>query len=165
MSAQTKHKKRMRLRKLWRRSPLCYWCGRRTVLLLREGMTMADVPLRTDEATIDHLYSRLDGPRPEVFGLEVTVLACWQCNNERSGWASVIPESVEVAVKKQRLSDAELEFNAIAQGQSEGCAHVAPTTGAAPPLTKKQLRRLQHEQKKRDRLRGGIGEFVPRDYP
>jgi hypothetical protein len=58
--------------RLWRRSPLCLWCGRETRI---EGVHEADA------ATLDHL--RRKGERAGPSSLPDTVLACRECNHTR----------------------------------------------------------------------------------
>lgn len=68
---------------LWRRDPRCHWCRRPTVLIFRPpGCGQSTVPARADEATIDHLWTRFDG-RTQTHNVEVTVLACRECNGKR----------------------------------------------------------------------------------
>lgn len=77
-----------RIMRLWQRSPRCRWCGCLTVLIFRPskqpGQRLPNIGYPYCEATLDHLYSRLDGRRGHVTdGTEVTVLACRQCNHQR----------------------------------------------------------------------------------
>lgn len=76
--------KRRRLLALWERDSRCHWCRQPTVLAFRPSETQhKKFPPRRDEATIDHLFSRLSAERGLRQGVEVTVLACWECNNRR----------------------------------------------------------------------------------
>jgi hypothetical protein len=66
-------------RRLWRRDPHCFWCGRLTVF------EAYGVP---HAATIEHIYPRGHPKRrsPRKV-LPETVLACHACNQERGGYA------------------------------------------------------------------------------
>jgi hypothetical protein len=72
-----------RLWTLYRRHPYCWWCGVRVRKIpRRDGESQ---PARL--ATIDHLNSRSMYPdgRPQTSRRTlVTVLSCWQCNQDRS---------------------------------------------------------------------------------
>lgn len=80
MARPKENGRQRRIFNLWCKSPFCNWCGRVTVLIFRtDGIKM---PMRKDEATLDHLNDRY-GERPNVQGVETTVLACWECNGKR----------------------------------------------------------------------------------
>ena len=71
-----------RRRRLYRRHPYCFWCGIR----VREIPRRAGQKPPQDLATVDHLNTRTMYPdgRPQPRQRQVaTVLACWQCNQER----------------------------------------------------------------------------------
>jgi hypothetical protein len=72
-----------RRKRLWDKNPHCHWCGKITVL--PDGRPKIKRP-PLNLATIDHLNSRHSPDRHKPNnGQEIrTVLACWQCNNERS---------------------------------------------------------------------------------
>ncbi len=68
-----------RRRILWRRDPRCFWCGRVTVFEAH-GTTSA--------ATIEHIYPRGHPRRQSTRkALPSTVLACYDCNQERGGYS------------------------------------------------------------------------------
>jgi hypothetical protein len=58
--------------RLWRRSPLCLWCGR---------LTRIEAVHEDDAATLDHLYRR--GERGSAGHLPPSLLACRRCNSDR----------------------------------------------------------------------------------
>jgi hypothetical protein len=67
----------------FRKHPYCYWCGRKLRLIDREKPGKQE----DDEATVDHLRSRLDEIRTEPQPRHREwrrVLSCFKCNNERS---------------------------------------------------------------------------------
>lgn len=75
--------------RMWRNDPRCHWCGCRTVLPpAGAGSHRKNIP--TNEATIDHLDSRLSPDRGKFNGCYRRVLACLRCNNRRNdeeqGW-------------------------------------------------------------------------------
>lgn len=74
-----------RIFNLWMRDHRCHWCGRATILVFRCFELQKKYHVRDDEATIDHLHSRVKcDSRPQMpIGVETTVLACSKCNNER----------------------------------------------------------------------------------
>jgi len=77
---------RRRLISLWRADRRCYWCGRETVLRVFPRCAKSSVrppPSCPEQATIDHLYSRLSGKRQQTYNTETTVLACYECNQRR----------------------------------------------------------------------------------
>lgn len=87
--------------RMFARDPYCFWCGRVTILHTSE---ISDPRL----ATIDHLYSRLNPKRHQPRGNDrselLHVLACRQCNHERSVaeqqgriFSPKIPERLSVA--------------------------------------------------------------------
>src|SRR5260370_34398570 len=61
----------LRLR-LFDKDPKCYWCKRQTLLTNRRG---------PEQATIDHLFSRIDKRRETD---QSKVLACYNCNHTRA---------------------------------------------------------------------------------
>ena len=76
---------------LWRRSALCFWCGRATRL---------DAEMNADDAaTVDHVYSRLHPRRQSpVRHLPPSVLACYRCNQERGAKRPTAGETCPVLV-------------------------------------------------------------------
>lgn len=68
--------------RMWKKNPRCYYCGIRTRFVHRGGQSNARV--RDDEATIEHLYSRLHPWRLEHRKEGPTVIACHKCNAERN---------------------------------------------------------------------------------
>lgn len=77
MTEEAPKRKKMR-EMLYDEDPRCHWCGRKTVLTHTDGGI-----LPKDAATVDHLYCRLD-PRRYMSDTPKVVLACFECNNERS---------------------------------------------------------------------------------
>jgi hypothetical protein len=82
---------RRRLQRLWEEDPHCHWCGKLTYMVLYPPGEEFMLKKQTSQmATIDHIYSRLhpkrlEAPRGERHeDLSRTVLACFQCNQERS---------------------------------------------------------------------------------
>jgi len=75
--------KRRRLENLWHTDPHCSHCGQLTILVDPQK----DRPFYDNEATIDHVYSRLDPRRyvPKQKGEVRRILACRKCNGERGG--------------------------------------------------------------------------------
>ncbi len=68
--------------KLWNENPNCYYCGCLTVLVTdRNGGKALD-----NEATIEHLYSRINPLRytPNLNHEKRRVLSCYKCNNNKS---------------------------------------------------------------------------------
>jgi hypothetical protein len=72
-----------RLWTLYRRHPYCWWCGIR----VRKTPVRRGRRPPADLATLDHLNTRNMYPdgRPKTTRSQpaTTVLACWQCNQER----------------------------------------------------------------------------------
>lgn len=65
--------------KLWRRNPRCYYCGIHTVNINRAGNGKSKA-FRDDEATLEHLHSRLNPERGQHRGKRTHVIACRKCN-------------------------------------------------------------------------------------
>lgn len=79
MTYYRKKSRMRRKRNLMARDPHCYWCGCEVFLYrIQPKMRVPD-----NAATIDHLFSRVIGPRKNLHQ-EVTVLSCKKCNEERS---------------------------------------------------------------------------------
>ncbi len=78
---------RRRLIRLWLEDCRCHWCEQPTVLLVAPPGGTGKVRHASsypERATIDHLYSRLNGQRRQVVdGTETTVLVCYKCNQRR----------------------------------------------------------------------------------
>ena len=69
-----------RVHKLWHKDPHCHWCGTETVLRQRDGFGR----MHPTDATLDHLFPKYHPLKGKTIrGEEVTVLACYKCNNER----------------------------------------------------------------------------------
>jgi len=67
---------------LFNLDPRCHWCGKETILTNIPNISKKTMnPLM---ATIDHIYSRFDLRRWVKSESPKKVLACYQCNNERS---------------------------------------------------------------------------------
>lgn len=77
----TKHfDKKRRRRELWEQDPHCHWCGVETKLYHKFSGGRTE----PDQATLDHLYTRLDPLRyRHDHARQVFVLACYKCNWER----------------------------------------------------------------------------------
>lgn len=61
---------------LWTNDPFCYWCHKLTIY----RVDVRDGRLAENDATVDHVESKyVRGSRSTK-----TVLACYQCNNERN---------------------------------------------------------------------------------
>ncbi len=92
-------RKRRKLLLRWEQQKgLCHWCEKPTILIMRppsQGMRFfLPVP---NEATLDHLRSRLHPDRLEPANGEIRlVMACRQCNNERG-------QAEEAALPKEEL--------------------------------------------------------------
>lgn len=95
-------RKRNRMLRLWHADPCCHWCRRLTVLVFRpEGIGMRQVPRADNEATIDHLNDRYSG-RPQIHGVELTVLACHRCNQKRADEATAAIPIEELRLRSKR---------------------------------------------------------------
>lgn len=81
MARPEKQRKRARLLRLWEKDNRCYYCRRPTILVFR-CLGHSKMELFEDEATTEHLISRLHPDRLKHTG-ERTVLACWKRNNEQ----------------------------------------------------------------------------------
>jgi hypothetical protein len=70
---------KVRKQQLMSKNPYCYWCGQKLVYFDNNGGRVPD-----NFATIDHLYSKLDGRRfdPKM-KCKTLVLSCFKCNQER----------------------------------------------------------------------------------
>ena len=70
-----------RRQRLMEIDPHCHWCGVEVVYYpLKNGEKVPD-----NYATFDHITSRLNGKRPNVFMKKRTmVLSCYKCNGERA---------------------------------------------------------------------------------
>lgn len=66
-----------RRQRLLEADPHCYWCGREVV----EWVFESGVAPPLNQATIDHVNSRVRGPRPKIGRW---VLACRECNEGRA---------------------------------------------------------------------------------
>jgi len=81
-------RKRRRLLRLWEDSPLCHWCKEATVCVFRpfEKNKGGKFRPRPDEATLDHIHTRLEPERYLPVGKNghEVVLSCWQCNATRN---------------------------------------------------------------------------------
>ena len=64
-------------------NPHCHWCKRK-LKLYPDYRTDKNRPMPSDYPTIDHLYSRFNGPRPQSYNKRVLFLSCPECNNGRS---------------------------------------------------------------------------------
>lgn len=130
MSEQARLRKR--LEKLHRqRGGKCHWCGCVTLLRARGDKT----PNRSVDATIDHLDSRLSGRRGQVEG-ERTVLACYQCNNDRG-----VAESLGVSVERLRESREkrdEIRKQKLVSGLLSRAAAIRAATAAPQPQEPKE---------------------------
>ena len=80
---------------LWFEDPHCYWCGRLTTIEPK----IVDGKLPKDYATVEHLYDGFSGLRGLDFKGPVTVLACYECNNDRAKQANKI-QVIEMKKKK-----------------------------------------------------------------
>jgi hypothetical protein len=80
---------RKRRQTLLERDPHCYWCG--CEVFEAPG---PKGPTKNNHATIDHLYSRADGPRPSNTR-NTLVLACFKCNHERGKLQQIHPNKIE----------------------------------------------------------------------
>jgi len=64
-----------RRRRLWKRQPNCFWCGR---------VTDISTAFRANSATVEHIYPMRHPRRKDTRRvLPSTVLACFACNQER----------------------------------------------------------------------------------
>lgn len=69
----------------------CFWCGCRTVLPPKGRSRGRSAP--DNEATTDHLDSRLSPERGKHPGKYRRVMACRRCNNTRKEWGvSMLPQ-------------------------------------------------------------------------
>ncbi len=78
--------------KLWRRSPLCLWCGRETRI---EGVH------EDDAATLDHLRRKGQRGRPGS-RFPDSVLACRRCNHARGQPPGKASETCPVILAERR---------------------------------------------------------------
>ena len=70
-----------RKEQLYKQSPYCHWCGKKTIIYARRSG--GSIPY--DAATLDHLYSRYDPRRGNLPPhTESIVLSCYKCNNDRA---------------------------------------------------------------------------------
>lgn len=92
---------RRRRTNLWHRDPHCYWCSCLTILPTPDHVKI--VP--KNQATLDHLVSRLKGRNGKDWPNGInTVLACWQCNNDRG---KVEQSHVDINILRIRAGQAE----------------------------------------------------------
>lgn len=78
-----KGRKRRRLIRLWLDDFHCHWCAKPTFLMLAPGVqNFRHAPEHPKKATLDHLDSKLNNDRGK-YKKARTVLACWQCNQDR----------------------------------------------------------------------------------
>lgn len=83
MSESVAHRHQQRAL-MWRlQGGRCWWCNRMTVLPRARGQTHRKV-FPDNEATIEHLDSRLSPERGRHSGRYRRVMACRRCNNERA---------------------------------------------------------------------------------
>lgn len=80
-----------RRRNLLRTHPYCHWCGRKVVWYHVPGGHRNEEygKLPDNFATMDHIYSKNEGPRPEV---GILVLSCLKCNHDRGVADSAISQ-------------------------------------------------------------------------
>lgn len=70
--------KRVR-KKLHAENPNCYWCGKATVLRKRSGRGKQ----KPDDATLEHLISKLSPDTAQRQNPDNMRLACYACNHQR----------------------------------------------------------------------------------
>jgi len=94
MSVSTNTGRRRQRALMWKlQGGRCYWCDRMTVLPPPGEPRRKAIP--KNEATIEHLDSRLSPERGRHPGTYRHVLACVECNNRRSAreLAAMLPQS------------------------------------------------------------------------
>lgn len=99
----SKNQQKRRLAKLHAQSSACHWCACETVYMGGQPPK----PLVRNRATLDHLYDKFDPRRGKIGGgtVEVTVLACWACNQRRG--------------RERTIELADLHKRKVQQGQIE----------------------------------------------
>tara|TARA_Y100000310_G_scaffold339480_1_gene432252 strand:- start:1650 stop:2210 length:561 start_codon:yes stop_codon:yes gene_type:complete len=94
-------KRRMQIFRFWTESPNCHWCGQPTLLIFRGAYFAAGenfLPFRDNEATIDHLNSKLSSERGQYNdGKRRRVLSCKKCNHNRS-----VQEHIDTPIEELR---------------------------------------------------------------
>lgn len=84
-------RKQRRLLKLWQDADgKCRWCERQTILIFRgPQVTNGDggikkLPKMPNEATIEHLNSKIAGRVQATNNEQLWAMACYECNQERA---------------------------------------------------------------------------------
>lgn len=88
---------------LWQEDPRCHWCHRVTILTDIKRIEGKANPLM---ATIDHVVSRIYPHRwvRKKKGQKRKVLACYECNHERSVRETLSLSRAEVLKRSQGFS-------------------------------------------------------------
>jgi hypothetical protein len=127
MSRQRTKKIRHRL---FKENPFCFWCGKETLLLDREGGSA-----HADEATLEHLFDKFDERRYQEGGNKV-VIACYLCNFnrgkqrarlyfERTGFGDISAKDIRLFLHDETI-DIRLKENPSFVHTESGCANISP---------------------------------------
>lgn len=82
MGMATKKRKALREKLYHEQNGLCYWCQEKTVLYEFKS-DVSIIPEGLKVATLDHLYQK-GNPLRYQNGIQRHVMACYDCNFERS---------------------------------------------------------------------------------
>lgn len=79
-------KRRLKRRKirLWKKDSKCRNCGVNTLLNILPFYDSSFKHHYDNDATIEHLNSRLSGNRKQTYRIETTTLYCRKCNEEKA---------------------------------------------------------------------------------
>lgn len=77
----SKRRKFLREKLYQEQNGICYWCERQTIL--QDFPAFSDGPPNPLIATLDHLYHKCH-PLRYVDNIKKHVMACYECNQERS---------------------------------------------------------------------------------
>lgn len=73
---------RKRRLKLWFINPVCYYCGKTTMLIPESKRLRNGLPVPT-MATLEHICGVSD-IRRMFLGYNPQVISCWKCNNDKA---------------------------------------------------------------------------------
>ena len=97
MNLNKQSKKSKQRQRLFEISPLCHYC--QGEMRYMDKVPMDNPP--TNVATVEHLFDRFDSRRVDGQASPV-VLACWQCNHDRSVTRSV--EHYDIHIRRSHFS-------------------------------------------------------------
>lgn len=97
-AARRAQRRRRKLRLFAEQKGRCFYCD--CLMVIHTDEVLPHMTMRKNIATIEHLDDRWSDSRGRhPLGVERTVLACWQCNNEK-GKVSQAEQPIELLRQK-----------------------------------------------------------------